>query len=145
MLLPCRFCTRMSLICPINSSRSNQSSQPCPAIYSRVKCCKDPGRITQKSSPREEEEEEKRLPQQAGGLSIVQPGGWEPWRAHRHTQEEINGTVSVHQPEITAVHCVWINRSYQQEKKNTSWDEQQRVGRWGAAAPGWYISEVGRV
>ncbi|MED6265340.1 hypothetical protein CHARACLAT_024458 [Characodon lateralis] len=32
MLLPCRFCTRMSLICPMNSSRSNQSSQWCPAI-----------------------------------------------------------------------------------------------------------------
>lgn len=32
ILLPCRFCTRMSLICPMNSSRSNQSSQRCPAI-----------------------------------------------------------------------------------------------------------------
>ncbi|KAK5885836.1 hypothetical protein CesoFtcFv8_016933 [Champsocephalus esox] len=32
MLLPCRFCTRMSLICPINSSRSNHS---CPAIVKR--------------------------------------------------------------------------------------------------------------
>lgn len=32
-LLPCRFCTRMSLICPINSSRSNQSSHSCPAIW----------------------------------------------------------------------------------------------------------------
>lgn len=35
MFLPCRFCTRMSLICPINSSLSNQSSQPCPAIWDR--------------------------------------------------------------------------------------------------------------
>lgn len=33
-LLPCRFCTRMSLICPINSSRLNQaSSHSCPAIW----------------------------------------------------------------------------------------------------------------
>ncbi len=33
-LLPCRFCTRMSLICPINSSRLNQSSShSCPAIW----------------------------------------------------------------------------------------------------------------
>ncbi|KAK5856939.1 hypothetical protein PBY51_010217 [Eleginops maclovinus] len=35
MLLPCRFCTRRSLICPINSSRSNQSSHSCPAIVKR--------------------------------------------------------------------------------------------------------------
>lgn len=32
-LLPWRFCTRMSLICPINSSLSNQSSHSCPAIW----------------------------------------------------------------------------------------------------------------
>lgn len=42
MLLPCRFCTRMSLICPMNSSRSNQSSHSCPAIWA-VDRCWDPG------------------------------------------------------------------------------------------------------
>lgn len=33
-LIPCRFWTRMSLICPMNSSRSNQSCRSCPAIRS---------------------------------------------------------------------------------------------------------------
>ena len=32
--IPWRFCTRISLICPINSSRSNQSFHSCPAIGS---------------------------------------------------------------------------------------------------------------
>jgi len=40
VLVPCRFCTRMSLICPMNSSRSNQSSRPCPAIRRN---CRNPG------------------------------------------------------------------------------------------------------
>lgn len=55
MLLPCRFCTRMSLICPINSSRSNQSSHSCPAIWSRAECCRGPGQDYSQSSRLEEE------------------------------------------------------------------------------------------
>lgn len=51
MFLPCRFCTRMSLICPINSSRSNQSAQPRPAIWSRSQSRRDPGRIAHKDPP----------------------------------------------------------------------------------------------
>lgn len=51
MFLPCRFCTRMSLICPINSSRSNQSAQPRPAIWSRAESRRDPGRIAHKDPP----------------------------------------------------------------------------------------------
>lgn len=96
MLLPCRFCTRMSLICPINSSRSNQSSQPRPAIWSRAESRLDPGSIAHKAPP-------------GGGRrgggggccsgrepSIVQPGGLEPRRAG-HAQADINGRDHLHQ------------------------------------------------
>lgn len=54
MFLPCRFCTRISLICPINSSLSNQSSQPCPAIWSRGEF-RIPGQECWKSSPAKNE------------------------------------------------------------------------------------------
>lgn len=82
MLLPCRFCTRMSLICPINSSRSNQSSHSCPAIW----CCRDPGSGSHTKLPRVEEEEKLLLLllQRTSGLSIVQPADREhPSRVHR--------------------------------------------------------------
>lgn len=54
MFLPCRFCTRISLICPINSSLSNQSPQPCPAIWSRGEF-RIPGQECWKSSPAKNE------------------------------------------------------------------------------------------
>ena len=41
----------MSLIWPINSSRSNQSAQPRPAIWSRAESRRDPGRIAHKAPP----------------------------------------------------------------------------------------------
>ncbi|TWW71532.1 hypothetical protein D4764_16G0000290 [Takifugu flavidus] len=101
MLLPCRFCTRMSLICPINSSRSNQSSQPRPAIWSRTESRLDPGSIAHKA------------PLGGGGgggccsgrePSIVQPGSLEP-RRPGHAQADINGRDPLHQrtwPRLTA-------------------------------------------
>lgn len=83
MLLPCRFCTRMSLICPMNSSRSNQSSHSCPAIWSRGESWS--GSLTK--LPRLEEE---KLPLLLLQRAVYCPAGdQEPYKPG--TQGEITG------------------------------------------------------
>lgn len=102
MLLPCRFCTRMSLICPINSSRSNQSSQPRPAIRSRAQSRLDPGSIAHKAPPGGG--------RRGGGgcCSGREPAIVQPCRAG-HAQADINGRDTLHQrtwPRLTAASSV---------------------------------------
>lgn len=85
----------MSLICPMNSSRSNQSAQPRPAIWSRAESRRDPGRIAHKAPP-------------GGGggggggaVAAAARSGLLSSRSARSladTREDINGREPLHQP-----------------------------------------------
>lgn len=137
MFLPCRFCTRMSLICPINSSRSNQSAQPRPAIWSRAESRRDPGRIAHKAPPGGGGGGE------GGGAAAAAPrsgllSSRSAWSL-ADTRADINGREPLHQPTWPLLERLPPARRPQQTQggeERPSGEQPQHLGG---------ISEVGGV